>query len=241
VTKDPKTYTHDELVEVLQRSIALSEAAKDRPYTDADLVAAAKELDVEPEMVRKAQAELERRRAARSLAPRPFDTRIELETSDLRFYLRIPPVRPSVATLAPLGFAAFWLSFVAFWTTMAARGSALFAAFSIPFWLVGLGMVRRFAFRLFQSTTIELGTEKGSLETRPFGGKNRLQTKELRARMQEKIRAKSENDRSQEAAIVLEHGTKTFTLLESFSDQEQRWVYEQLRAWLPVMGDEGNP
>ena len=70
MTKDPKTYTHDELVEVLQRSIALSEAAKDRPYTDADLVAAAKELDVEPEMVRKAQAELERRRAARSLAPR---------------------------------------------------------------------------------------------------------------------------------------------------------------------------
>jgi hypothetical protein len=241
VKKDPKTYTHDELVAVLQRSIVLGEAAKDRPYTDADLAAAARELDVDPEMLRKAQADLERRKAAREVAPRPFDTRVELETSDTRFYVRIPPARPSAATLAPLGFAAFWLTFVAFWTTMAAKGSVMFAAFSIPFWIVGLAMVRRFGFRLFQSTTIELGPETGSIETRPLGARKRLHTKELRAHLQEQIRPKDEGDRSQEAAVVLEHGTKTFTLLAGFSAQEQRWVHEQLREWLPAMRDEGAP
>jgi hypothetical protein len=241
VKKDPKTYTHDELVAVLQRSIALGEAAKDRPYTDADLVAAARELDVDPQMVRKAQAELERRKAAREVAPRPFDTRVELETSDRRFYLGVPPVRFSAATVVPLGFMTFWFTFLTFWTTMAAKGSLVFAAFSVPFWLVGVAMFRATVFPLFQTTTIELGPETGSIETRPLGKRTRLRTAELRARRDEKIVSQSEGGRNQEAGVVLEHGTKTFKLLTGFSEQEQRWVHEQLREWLPAMRDGGTP
>src|SRR4029077_3497058 len=95
--KPPRKYTHDELVEILRRSIALDEEAKDRPYTEDDLAAAAAELDLSPEMLTKARTELARRQAAQSLAPRPFDTRVELETSQERFRLRIPPQRPPLA------------------------------------------------------------------------------------------------------------------------------------------------
>lgn len=38
-------------------------------------------------------------------------------------------------------FALFWNGFLVVWTTMAAQASFLFAAFSIPFWAVGLLML----------------------------------------------------------------------------------------------------
>lgn len=44
-------------------------------------------------------------------------------------------------TFPILIFALFWLGFVAFWTFFAAMGSTIFALFSIPFWLVGIGML----------------------------------------------------------------------------------------------------
>jgi hypothetical protein len=38
-------------------------------------------------------------------------------------------------------FAIFWLSFVSVWTVLAATSSIIFAAFSIPFWIVGIFML----------------------------------------------------------------------------------------------------
>ena len=39
-----------------------------------------------------------------------------------------------------VGFAAFWNTFLVVWTAGAASASVLFALFSVPFWIVGLGM-----------------------------------------------------------------------------------------------------
>lgn len=44
-------------------------------------------------------------------------------------------------TLGTIFFALFWNGFLVVWTTMAAQASFLFAAFSIPFWAVGLLML----------------------------------------------------------------------------------------------------
>jgi hypothetical protein len=32
--------------------------------------------------------------------------------------------------------------------------------------------------------------------------------------------------------VLLEHGTRTFPLLEGFSEPEQSWVKAQLESWL---------
>lgn len=40
-----------------------------------------------------------------------------------------------------LVFGLIWLSFISFWTIMASQASIIFAAFSIPFWLVGFLMI----------------------------------------------------------------------------------------------------
>jgi hypothetical protein len=231
----PKTYTHAELVELLQRSVALK-AESERGYSEAEVAAAAAELGVDPALARKAADELEARRAKRALAPRPFDTRIALEVTDGRLKLRVPPVRPSPATLAPLGFMTFWFAFISFWTVNAARASALFAAFSTPFWIAGLGMLRRFLLPLFQVTTLELGPDGGSLATRPLGRRRALRAGELRVRLGEETRLQQRGmgaASGPEPVILLEHGTETLPLLAGFSEQERRWILAELEAFLP--------
>jgi hypothetical protein len=229
-------YTHEELVELLQRSIALKERADERAYSKEDLAAAAKELDLDPALLQTAAVELEARRAARSLAPRPFDTRVELEVQPERFSLRVPPLRPSPKTLAPVGFGVFWLSFVAFWTAGASKGSFLFAAFSIPFWIVGLAMLRRGVAPLIQRTTIELGAGGGRLTTAPLGRRVELRVGELRPHLGVQTRKVQRDDDKEatieEPALLLDHGTATFPLLVGFSDAERRWVEAELRTWL---------
>ncbi|MCR4413066.1 MAG: zinc-ribbon domain-containing protein [Thermoguttaceae bacterium] len=83
---------------------------------------------------------------------RPFDAWAILERSKDRLFIHIPAQGMRAGTWGMFGFAVFWLGFVAFWTAGAlgvffghARGirweNAIFASFSIPFWLVGFGML----------------------------------------------------------------------------------------------------
>lgn len=80
---------------------------------------------------------------------RPFDAHALLERTPQRLLLHVP-ARGMKGYWALVGFAVFWLSFVAFWTAAALGllwGEGVrpwnlgFAAFSIPFWLVGFGML----------------------------------------------------------------------------------------------------
>lgn len=84
----------------------------------------------------------------------------------------------SAANLGAFIFSLPWLAFISFWTFMAAQSSLVFAAFSIPFWCVGIGMfsspwwgVRR------QKRTVYLVTNRHAMEVYPglFGSvKNRV-------------------------------------------------------------------
>lgn len=62
-----------------------------------------------------------------------------IKSDHTEIYLK--PEGLSAKTLGTLFFATFWNGFLVFWTYMAAKGSYFFAAFSIPFWLVGLLML----------------------------------------------------------------------------------------------------
>ena len=81
---------------------------------------------------------------------RPFDAWAVVERQMDRLLIHIPPHGLRAGTLALLGFAIFWLGFVAFWTAGAlgllfggqVQGLNIgFACFSMPFWLVGFGML----------------------------------------------------------------------------------------------------
>jgi hypothetical protein len=66
-------------------------------------------------------------------------------------------------------FATIWLLFVAIWTLTAAEGPVVFALFSIPFWMAGLGMMFTALFTMFGKTTIDIGSEQYSLRKLLFG------------------------------------------------------------------------
>ncbi len=46
----------------------------------------------------------------------------------------------SASNLGAFIFSLPWLAFISFWTFMAAQTSLAFAAFSIPFWCIGIGL-----------------------------------------------------------------------------------------------------
>lgn len=46
----------------------------------------------------------------------------------------------SASNLGAFIFSLPWLAFISFWSFMAAQTSLVFAAFSIPFWCVGIGL-----------------------------------------------------------------------------------------------------
>lgn len=81
---------------------------------------------------------------------RPYNARAVVERTAEELIVYVPAQGMRAATWGLLGFATFWLAFIAFWTAGAlgvfAGGPAMpfqwgFAAFSIPFWCAGLGMV----------------------------------------------------------------------------------------------------
>jgi hypothetical protein len=66
--------------------------------------------------------------------------------------------------LGTLGFATFWLVFIAFWTAGALGvfggkppgANWVFAAWSIPFWLAGFGMIAGVAWKLWGTKSLRL-------------------------------------------------------------------------------------
>lgn len=71
--------------------------------------------------------------------------------------------------LAPvLLFATVWLLFITFWTIFALQGSIVFALFSIPFWLIGIGMVLWTFNNAFTSEVIMVEKRQITLKKRRF-------------------------------------------------------------------------
>jgi hypothetical protein len=227
--------SYEEFVSLLQQSTALENRRGPRTFSKDDLLKAASEMGID----QRAAAELVdvhlARRAAVALVPRPFDTRIQLVTNPETLTLTVPPLPANARSLTPLGFAAFWLAFVAFWTKGAMHGGGMFAAFSIPFWGVGLLITWRSVMQLLQTTRLTLDRDSGSLQVRPMGRTRSLRTSELNVRIGDYVRygqGGPNTDRRPVRALLLEHGTETLALLEGYSEQEQRWMESELRTWL---------
>lgn len=99
------------------------------------------------------------------LVERPFNARAVVEKSRDDIDILIPRQGLRAGTLGVLGFATFWLAFNAFWTAGALgifgggppqAFNIGFAAFSIPFWLVGFGMLGGVAWSVFGTKHLKL-------------------------------------------------------------------------------------
>ncbi|HEY7373216.1 MAG TPA: hypothetical protein VIF57_13720 [Polyangia bacterium] len=235
MSDDGAKLSHDELVAILKESADLEARRGAATFDRQDLMDAAKELGIDGKAASDMLEAHLARRAPVAVAPRPFDTRIELAVTPDRLSLTVPPLRPTRRTLAPIGFAVFLLGFVTFWTVGAAQSGAVFPLFSTPFWAAGIAMLTRFSLVLFQRTRLTLDRDAGELTVTPLGRRRTLRTSELRVSIGDKVRLRQDGLEMREQAapaVLLEHGVDTVALLDGFSPQEQRWVESELKAWL---------
>ena len=236
---DKPHLSRDEFLALLQGSATLEARRSPDRYSKDELLAAARELQIDPSVATEIVDAYVAQRSILKLSPRPFDTRIQLSTGPDAFHLTIPPQRLNAKILAQLGFSAVWFAFIAFWTRGAWRSGGLFVAFSIPFWAAGIGMTVRSVKDLLQTTRLVLTRDSGTLQTSPMGRTRTLRTSEIKARIGDYARSRNQGDATPKA-LLLEHGTQTLPLLEGYSEQEQRWIASELQSWLLVSNPTSN-
>jgi hypothetical protein len=174
-----------------------------------------------------------------------FDDSIEI------FY----PKKGITASVIPqIIFTFIWFVFIGFWTWGASQGSVYFALFSIPFWLIGLGMVGGFINSISETQTISIATNSLTLiKDRPIRPKKLLlkindiqsiKMKQLKMNpflmfgyfsLMVKMQRQFGMGRIEIPAII--SGLKTEYFFEDAYDAEQEWVTTTLDGIIKRMNN----
>lgn len=162
----------------------------------------------------------------------PLGTRVELLRAGQALSIRIPPGRLNPPMLYLTFFSVFWLSFVAFWTLMAARGSVFFALFSLPFWLVGLGMARTVVLNLFGESLLELTPHHFDLQSHLWNYPLKRIQGELPDISAVHLAANLRMNQTTLMALTLEAGASSLSFGGNLSRHEQLWLQSEILAFL---------
>ncbi len=179
-----------------------------------------------------------------SLDP-PVGSRIAFRRElDSEGVFEIPRRALSAGPLALIGFSLFWLGFVGFWTWGASHGGVLFAAFSIPFWLVGLGMLGGGMNTLVERQSVEIAADAFTIRKRrplfarctvvPYAEVSSVEVK-LASPQNWGESARGMRTHGSDApmgvlAVTVAYGTKTVRFAEGVSEAEMKWLADILRA-----------
>ncbi|OHD23170.1 MAG: hypothetical protein A2Y38_00985 [Spirochaetes bacterium GWB1_59_5] len=166
----------------------------------------------------------------------PSDSRVILSSTPELLSIRIPRTGfRNPGFWFSSGFAVFWLGFVAFWTFSAlAMGAPIFfAMFSLPFWAVGIFLVRMLLKPALSAVTASFTREGGLVFEERFIGKPRVRSWQLSDLGSCGVENSpvSQNGRH-ERDIVLETGAKTVRFGRAISERERRVVASSISSWL---------
>jgi hypothetical protein len=168
----------------------------------------------------------------------PGDSKVVLEMDSESLHLFIPRssfLRPSF--LAGGFFAVIWLGFVAFWTFMAiAMGAPLFfPLFSLPFWAVGIFLVKALLQPALTNFDLSLTREGGVLLTQEFVRKTvRHWPLDDLGSCSVQRSAVTQNGRA-DMELSLELGTKTIRFGKALSPRERKTIARAINAWRKVL------
>lgn len=147
-------------------------------------------------------------------------------------------------------FATFWICFIAFWTWGAAHGSIVFAAFSIPFWIVGIGMWIGLINAITQRQEIRVGrkdlkiSKKSLLGSRttviPYSDIKEITVERVIPRnpmttARHMSRMKSQPDSEGRVGIPMPtvlHGAAKTTFADFLEEAEGEWICRAVSAWV---------
>jgi hypothetical protein len=164
----------------------------------------------------------------------PADSKVVLQADNDTFHLSIPRSNfLSPSFLAGGFFAVIWLGFVAFWTFMAiAMGAPLFfPLFSLPFWAVGIFLVKALLQPALTSIDLNMTKEGGVLLTEEFARKKvRHWPLSDLGSCSVKRSAVTQNGRA-DMELALELGTKTIRFGKALSPRERKVIARAINAW----------
>ncbi|HOX91829.1 MAG TPA: protein kinase [Spirochaetales bacterium] len=165
----------------------------------------------------------------------PSDSRVTLSTRTDLFRLLIP--RPGIANPAawsPAIFLVVWMGFIAFWTVGASRMGApvFFPMFSLPFWAVGLFILKTFIMPRLSGFELTLSPEGGAVLSQRLL-RTKTHTWPLADLGSCRVEVSAVGRRGQrETELLLEVGTKKVRFGQALSDREKRAIAANINAWL---------
>jgi serine/threonine protein kinase len=170
--------------------------------------------------------------AARALT-KPHGSRITLSRTRDRLTINVPPGGITSENTGMLFFALFWNMFVLFWTFGAAAGSVFFALFSIPFWMIGLGMLYASLMSMASRFRLTMDWQTFRLEWSVLGLK-RVREGQTRNLTKAEVYTNSNikfNDRPV-VTCALKEGVRAYHFGNSLDASEREWLVAEITTFL---------
>ncbi|WP_055077370.1 serine/threonine-protein kinase [Pseudanabaena sp. 'Roaring Creek'] len=162
--------------------------------------------------------------------PKPLGSRINLKKTDSILEIDIPPAGWHGEGIGILIFAIFWNGFILFWTSMALR-AGLFALFSIPFWVIGIGMAYAGLSVLFGKVRLVIGDRNFRIDWDMLGIKRHVQgkTQDLR---QIELKSSYEINNQPVMELRINQGIYTHKFGSGLSRPEKEWLLQEINGFL---------
>lgn len=164
----------------------------------------------------------------------PAGSRIVAKKTFGRLIVDIPPVGFRFDNLFWLGFALMWSGFLFFWTAgaIAVGAQLFFPLFSIPFWIVGLGLISALLFSIAGRTRLEIDRQYFRLQWQLFGFHHGVQGRTEDIDGVKLISSNYQVNNKPVMACTLIEGVRSHRFGAWLSPAEKEWLVEEIGAFL---------
>lgn len=160
-------------------------------------------------------------------------SRIGLRVTEDRFVLETPPRGLHGAAAGQMVGGVLCLALCAEWTGRHfLKDGAATASLSVPFWLLGVGVVLAALQSVLKHHRVDLCVDAGWIRLFPIGWRRPLRPQMLSVRLEYVRRGEADGRGGTEVPVlVLDDRTRVFHLMEGFTEAEQRRVLTELNRW----------
>jgi hypothetical protein len=176
----------------------------------------------------------------------PNGSKIQISENENSIEILLKAKKFGTQDIFPVLFSLFWFGFVVFWTIGAAKGSILFALFSIPFWIVGINMMLGLVNSFDEDHILTIkNKEIVLLKKRPINSKeyhmeySNIYSIKMGAMkftnpftMASNFRLMSKFNMMGMQIPTVNFGNETINFFEQATDSEQKWIVKFLNAVL---------
>jgi hypothetical protein len=169
--------------------------------------------------------------------PQPLGSRVRLQRDRRCLRLELPPSGLSAGLWPLLFFALFWNGFVLLWTLGALMGSVFFTLLSIPFWLVGIGLLTLVLMALGGWFQLEITPKTFQMGWSLLGFKRYVSGKTIHLEgIEVSTTGMQVNNRPVMTCTLLE-GVRQHRFGSQLTQVEREWLCDEIKAYLQDLGD----